>query len=236
MKNFNSFAIVLITIFTLGSGARAQQTVFNVPTADVLNRGKAYFELDVSVKPNDQDALQKFSSFVPRFVVGVGSNVEVGLNVLGNIQPGADNTTLVGAVKWRFYQNEKNGWSAFTGCHLYIPVKNKSYDVGTYTYLAVAKTINKTRLTAGGYVASKNVFAPNAVRGGGQFGFEQTVTSKLNINADWFTGKNASGYLTTGAAYKLTKKLTGVAAYSFGNANLSKGNHYMYFELGYNFN
>jgi hypothetical protein len=40
-------------------------------------------------------------------------------------------------------------------------------------------------------------------------------------NADWFTGKHAAGYVTMGAAYKLTGKLTGVAAYSIGNANAS---------------
>jgi len=27
-----------------------------------------------------------------------------------------------------------------------------------------------------------------------------------------------------------------VAAYSIGNANASHGNHFLYFELGYNFN
>jgi hypothetical protein len=58
----------------------------------------------------------------------------------------------------------------------------------------------------------------------------------LNINADWFTGKHANGYLTTGAAFNLTNKLTGVAAYSFGNSNVTHRNHFMYFELGYNFN
>jgi hypothetical protein len=220
----------------LAARANAQQTIFNVPTADVLDPGKVYFELDISAKPNNQEAIGRFSSFVPRIVVGVGGNVEVGLNVLGNIQPGNDPTTLVPVVKWRFYQNEKKGWSVFAGNHFYIPVRNRSYNFGTHTYVAVAKTVNKTRLTAGGFVFSKNVVAANAARGGGQFGLEQAINSKLNINADWFTGKHANGYLTTGVAYKLTKKLTGVAAYSFGNANLSEGNHYMYFELGYNFN
>ncbi len=227
--------IFLAIILTAAIDVAAQQTVFNVPTADVLEKGKAYFELDVSAKPNDQEAARRFSSFVPRIVVGVGGNVEVGLNVTGNIQPGADATTLVPAVKWRFYRNEKSGWALFAGNHFYIPLRNATYNFGTHTYAAVAKTFNKTRLTAGGYVASKNVFAPGAVRGGGQFGFEQQINSKLNINADWFTGRHANGYLTTGAAYKLSKKLTGVAAYSFGNANLSKGNHFMYFEIGYNF-
>ncbi len=31
---------------------RGQQTIFNVPTTDVLDKGKVYVELDVPFKPN----------------------------------------------------------------------------------------------------------------------------------------------------------------------------------------
>ena len=81
------------------SATHAQQTIFNVPSTDVLDKGKVYGEFDASLKLNDSDAVNKFSSFVPRVVVGAGSNVEVGLNITGNIQPGADSTTLVPAIK-----------------------------------------------------------------------------------------------------------------------------------------
>jgi hypothetical protein len=219
------------------SNVRAQQTVFNVPTTDVLDKGKVYFELDISAKPNDSDALNKFSSFVPRLVVGAGSRVEVGLNILGNIQPGPDSTTLVPNIKWKFYQGKDNGWAIVAGAHLHVPVRNTAYNVGTYDYVQTSKTFKSgTRVGFGGHFFSKNVVAANANRAGGQFTFEQPVTKKLNFNADWFTGKHAAGYVTMGAAYKLTGKLTGVAAYSIGNANASKGNHFFYFELGYNFN
>jgi hypothetical protein len=236
MNTANTFVIVLISIFVFSIGVPAQQTIFNVPTADVLDKGKVYFELDASFKVNDQDALQKFSSFVPRVVVGVGGNVEVGLNVIGNIQPGADTTTLVPAIKWRFHKNEKNGWSFYAGNHFYIPVRNRSYNFGTHTYLAAAKTINKTRLTVGGWVASKNVFAPNAVRGGGMFGFEQTVNKYLSVNADWFTGRHSAGFFTPGIAFKPTLKITGYMGYSIGNDSAARGNHFFLFEFGYNFN
>lgn len=222
-------------MFTVGSAA-AQQTIFNVPTADVLDRGKVYFELDASFKFNCQPALCKFSSFVPRIVVGTGHNVEVGLNVIGNVQPGADTTTLVPVIKWRFYQNEKKGWALFAGNHFYIPVRNKSFNFGTYTYVAAAKTINKTRLTAGGYVASRNVFATQAVRGGGQFGFEQAVTKNFNVIADWYTGKHSAGYFTPGISFKASPKVTGYLGYSIGNASAAKGNHFFLFEFGYNLN
>jgi hypothetical protein len=230
--------LVLCTAVLLGSAffVSAQQTIFNVPSTDLMGRGKVYGELDASFKPTDSEVVGNFSSFVPRFVVGVGGNVEVGLNVTGNIQPGADSTTLVPTVKWKFYENEKKDTALIAGTNFYIPVRNRSYDIGTYSYVEVSKSINKIRLTAGGYVASSNVFASGAVRAGGQFGVEQTVNSKFTIAADWITGKHTSGYFTPGVIYKPTPRVTTYWSYSIGNADASRGNHFFLFELGYNFN
>ena len=231
------FSLVSLVLFCGAlSLVQGQQTVFNVPTTDVLDKGKVYFELDISAKPNNSDALNKFSSFVPRLVIGAGSGVEVGLNVLGNVQPGPDSTTLSPALKWKVYDGKDNGWAVAVGDNVFIPVRNKSYNFGTYAYTMVQKTFKtKTRAGFGGYLFSKNVVAANANRAGGQFTFEQPVTDKFGVAADWFTGKHANGLFTSGGYYKLTKKLTGYAAYSVGNANASKGNHFFYFELGYNF-
>ena len=226
----------MVLIFLTGTIANAQQTIFNVPTSDVLDVGKVYVELDASFKTNDEDALRKFSSFVPRLVVGVGGNVEVGLNVTGNIQPGADSTTLVPTVKWKFYKNEKKQFALFGGTNVYIPVRNRAYNIGSYSYIALSKTIKKSRITAGGFVASKNVFAPNAVRGGGQFGFEQSVNSKLTVAADWVTGRHASGYFTPGVIYKPHPKVTTYLSYSIGNDKDAAGNHFFLLEVGYNIN
>ena len=228
------FLFIFSTMFRLN--ANAQQTIFNVPTTDVLDKGKVYVELDAAFKTNNAGALNKFSSFVPRIVVGVGGKLEIGLNVSGNIQPGADATTLVPTAKWKFYENEKKNTALIAGTNVFIPIRKRAYKFGTYSYLAGSKTINKTRLTAGGYVASKNVFAPNAVRGGGQFGIEQTVNSKLTFAADWITGKHASGYFSPGVIYKPHPKITSYFSYSIGNANVRRGNHFFLFELGYNFN
>lgn len=237
MKWFTYFFIFAF-IFTLllGIEARPQQTIFNVPTVDVLDRGKVYVELDAAFKPTDQSGLSRFSSFVPRVVIGTGSDVEVGLNVTGNIQPGADSTTLVPIVKYRFYHNEKTKMSLIAGSNFYIPVRNRGYKFGTWTYVAGAKTFGGTRLTAGTYLASKNVFAPKAVRAGGQFGVEHTINDKFSVAADWITGKHANGYITPGVIYKPHPKVTTYWSYSIGNSGVSNGNHYFLFELGYNFN
>lgn len=211
----------------------AQQTLFNVPSADVLDRGKVYAEVDIPFRV----AEPRFSSFVPRVVVGVGGRVEVGLNLAGNIQPGADATTLVPAVKWKAYDGGENGWAFVVGNNLFIPVRNRSYRLGNYAYAEVGKTFNsRTRVTAGGYHFTKSVVAPNAQRAGGQFGFEQPVTKNFQFQADWYTGNHTNGYFTPGFAYKLNTKLTGYFGYSLGNRNVTHGNHFLYAEVGFNFN
>jgi hypothetical protein len=229
------FVFLIFTAAVFVPRANAQQTIFNVPSTDVLGKGKVYGELDAAFKFNRQDALGKFSSFVPRVVVGTGGKVEVGLNVAGNIQPGADSTTLVPSVKWKFYQNETNAVALIAGTNVYIPVRNRAYNIGSYSYVAGSKTINKTRLTAGGYYFSKNVVA-TAGRGGGQFAVEQTINPKFSVAADWITGKHASGYFTPGLIYKPTPKTTAYFGYSLGNTQFRQGNHFFLFEIGYNFN
>jgi len=222
---------------TLSIQAHAQQTVFNVPTTDVLDKGKVYFELDVSAKPNDSTAVGSFSSFVPRLVVGAGHHIEAGVNLLGNVQPGPDSTTVAPTIKWKVYDGKDNGWATVIGDNLFIPVRNRAYNAGTYTYAMTQKTFNKsTRVGFGGYFFSRNVVAANANRAGGQFTFEQPLNKKVTIAADWFTGKHSAGYFSPGVVFKVGTKITGYASYSIGNQNASRGNHYFLLEFGYNFN
>jgi hypothetical protein len=231
-----NLSVLAVFFFGVLSQAQAQQTIFNVPSADVLDRGKVYAELDVSFKPTDAGAVSKFSSFVPRVVVGAGRNVEVGLNITGNIQPGADSTTLVPAIKWRPYQGKGNGVAIVVGDHVFIPVRNRAYNAGNYVYAELSKTFKGgTRLTAGGYDFTRSVVA-SANRAGGQFGFEQPLNKKVTFAADWFTGKHSAGYFTPGVVFKAGPRLTGYAGYSIGNQNAAQGNHFFLLEVGYNFN
>lgn len=230
---------VLVLLLMLPATGYAQQTIFNVPSSDVLDKGKVYGELDATFKPNDDasNVVGRFSSFVPRVVVGTGGRVEVGLNVTGNIQPGPDSTTLVPAIKYKAYDGGDNGWSIVLGDNVFIPVRNKSYNVGNYVYAQVSKTFKtKTRLTAGGYHFSDNVVAAGAQRAGGQFGFEQPITDKFGVAADWYTGKHAAGYFTPGFNFKPHPQVTGYAGYSIGNTGASNGNHFFYTAVGVNFN
>jgi hypothetical protein len=229
-------AIFLTVVLMAPLEVHAQQTIFNVPTTDVLERGKVYAELDASLKPTDGALVSKFFSFVPRVVIGAGSRVEFGLNITGNIQPGPDATTLVPTIKWKPYQGKDSGWAFVVGDNLFVPVRHRAYNAGNYVYAEMSKTFKSgTRVTVGGYDFTQNVVT-SANRAGGQFGFEQSLNKTVTFAADWFTGKHAAGYLTPGLVFKVGPKVTAYTGYSIGNQNPSKGNHFFLLELGCNFN
>jgi opacity protein-like surface antigen len=229
--------ILLVLACALGKSAAAQQTIVNVPSTDILDKGKVYLEFDASYKfdKDVSNTVNRFSSFVPRVVVGIGNKIEVGMNIIGNIQPGADATTLVPTIKAKVL--DKESWAIVTGANIYIPVRNRAYKLGSYTYLQASKTLkSNTRLTFGGYHTSKNVFASGAQRAGGQFAIEQSINSKFSIGADWITGKHAAGYLTPVLTYKPHPKVAIYQGYSIGNADVTRGNHFFYTAIGINLN
>ncbi len=117
----------------------AQQTIFNVPSTDVLDRGKIYAQLDVPFKPNDSDSVSRFSSFVPRIVAGAGRRTEVGLNVAGNIQPGPDQTTLVPMIKHKLYDGGDISFALIAANKLFVPDRNRASRLGNYTLTPITR-------------------------------------------------------------------------------------------------
>jgi len=223
------FSLLLVTLFGART-VRAQETVFDVPSADILDKGKVYGELDGTAQPTTA-----FFTYTPRVVVGISHNVELGLNFNGLSSPTIGQLVASPTVKWRLWNRPNDGWSFYVGDDLSFPVRERTYSVGNYIYAAFAKQWKHTRISAGAYDYTQHVVA-QANRAGGQFTFEQQLSSYLTLAAEWYTGNTDVGYVNSGLIYKATQKLTLYAAYQVGNANVSKGNHQFLWEIGYNFN
>ncbi|HEY6264261.1 MAG TPA: hypothetical protein VIW93_05620 [Candidatus Acidoferrum sp.] len=224
------FLLLLLVIFSV-RGAYAQQTVFDVPSADILDKGKVYFEQDGTVRVVDP-----YATFTPRVVVGIGHQIEVGVNFDGLSAPTVNELDISPTAKWRIWKARTSGWSFLVGDDLFLPVYQRSYDAGNYAYAFFAKEWKHgTRISAGGYDFTRNVVATGN-RAGGQFTIEQTLNKRLTLASEWYTGNSAVGYVNTGAVIKLTQKLTLYTAYQIGNTGVSAGNHQFLWEIGYNFN
>lgn len=226
LKSYLPFLVLFAASSTYG-----QQTVFDVPSADVLDKGKVYFELDGTVRPVDF-----LSTFTPRVVVGLGHQIEVGVNLNGLSAPAIGQLEISPTVKWRIWDQQSSGWLLYIGDDIFFPVRERTYNAGNYFYACFAKEWRHgPRIGFGGYDFTRNVVATGN-RAGGQFTFEQRVSNRLTLAAEWYTGNQAAGYVNPGAIVKLTPKLTLYAAYQMGNAGITSGNHQFLWEIGYNFN
>ena len=218
-------ALVFAVVFGAGT-ARAQQTLFNVPSADVLDKGKTYVEVD-DLYGGDPDV----QVITIRGVQGLGGRVEAGVNLGGFVQPGRSTPTIVPNVKWQPYRTDT--FFVTTGAlGLFYLRGSKDGDPAALVYSHVAwRAPTKTRLTAGAWAASDGYAGPGAERGG-LFGFEQPLGRTLTVAADWFTGKNGLGYFTPGV-FVAAGAVTIYAGYSIKNGD-SKGNGLLA-ELGVTF-
>lgn len=227
-------SVLLVLVLAALLSARCaigQETIFNVPSGDILDKAKVYGEFDFGYLWNASSG-----TYAPRVVAGIGHRIEIGMNLNGISSPGPSQATPTPTLKWKMYDGANNGWNFLVGDDLFIPVQNRAYDIGNYVYAELTKTLKtQTRLTFGAFDFTAEVVAQGN-KGGGQFGIEQPIGKRLTLAADWFTGKHSAGYFTPGAAIKVTKKLTAYTAYEIGNSGVTAGNHLVLLELGWNFN
>src|SRR2546429_7144692 len=105
--------------------AMAQSTILNVPSSDVVSAKKLYAEFDF-ITNYAWERNGSFQNYLPRAVVGIGHNVEVGANVSYTHVSGESQPIEVQPnIKWRFFSNEANGTAAAVGCMLYAPVTDR---------------------------------------------------------------------------------------------------------------
>ena len=216
--------------------ALAQQTIFNVPSADVLNPGKLYVETDELFRPTAPE----FSSTTIRGVVGLFPRAEAGVNFGGLIAPGPAVPTATVAVK---LQPVRIGDFAVTAGGYGLFYLRGSQDGGPagmgYGFVSYRLPKLGTRIELGGWYASAGfVHPPHRVFGSSTGGalatFEQPLpwVKGLTVAADWWSGENAIGYVSPGLIYTFGH-WTAYAAYSIKNGD-TKGNAGL-IELGYAF-
>src|SRR6185503_5858428 len=127
-KTIFIFPAVALLCFglTSSSSTKAQTTLMNVPSTDVVAAKKVYVEMDFLTNYAWQRE-GSFQNYIPRTVIGLPKNLEAGVNVSFTHVTGEDSPVEVQPnVKWQFYSNENNGMAAAVGCVLFTPITNRA--------------------------------------------------------------------------------------------------------------
>jgi len=215
------YLTVLVVLLSFGAqAARAQSTLVTIPSTDVVSAGAVYLEFDY-ISHYASHHHGGFQTYQPRVAVGVGHNVEVGVNVVytdgfGVKQP----IELQPNIKWRFYQNEQRRVSAVAGVMLYAPVTHRA---GTNTFVMLYALVSKKmegkfgpRLTGGGYALPGREDGTGA-KAGAMAGYEQPLARRVSFVVDWASGRNRFGYVTPGLSFATTQHSNLYTGYSVGN-------------------
>lgn len=214
----------------LAAPSSGQQTIFNVPSADVLDPGKVYLEVDELFRPTDPE----FSSTTVRGVFGAIPRMEVGVNFGGLNSPGRVTPTATVAVKIRPVRTGDFSLTA-GGYGLFFLKGSEDGNPAGLGYGFASYRIPKlgTRIELGGWYSSAGYAKPKST-GGALATFEQPLpwVQGLTLAADWWSGENAIGYVSPGLIYSF-EHWTAYAAYTMKNGD-SKGNGGLV-ELGYLF-
>jgi hypothetical protein len=226
---------VAFSSFLLSQHAVAQSTLMNVPSTDVVAAKKVYVEMDFLTNYAWQRE-GAFQNYIPRTVIGVGRNVEAGVNVsFTHISgEGSQPIEVQPNVKWQFYSNEENGTAGAVGCVLYAPVTHRA---GTDTlgqcYAVASKKFNGKygpRFTGGGY-GLIYAGADQHTKGGAIVGYEQPLASKVLLIVDWFSGDNRFGYVSPGLSFTTSKNSALTTGYAIANHGRGKNALFAYYGI-----
>lgn len=238
-------ALTVAAVLGFGSAARAQSTIFNIPTTDTVTPKKGYFEFDYLVQTPATEGSDRVQVFAPRIVVGLAPNLEVGANIF-NYHLGGDDSLFSyfqPNAKYRFYSNDDSGIAASAGFLYYTPINHRD---GTDSYGLVYANFSKKvksgnygpRLTVGPYGIVGAADSYYGTKAGAIVGFEQPLSSRVSFVADWFSGVSGFGYFTPGISIVLPKNGLLNIGYALGNDSYSdpaNNNRYFFAYYGITF-
>lgn len=218
MRFINFFLIVIIFCLSF-TRVFAQQTIFNVPSADVTEKGHIFLQEEGQFRSWNPDAFFVSTSYS---ALGVGHNTELDATLFNVGAPATQSITLgvgfksaipIPGLKEKFPERE---FKIILGDEVLIGLENNS--VGNWAYAELSGKVPKlnTRLTGGISYGTRQVFGIDNV----SFvaGVEQPITKKLALQADWFSGaEHFAGFLIVGFNYKLPKNTTLYAGYQIPN-------------------
>lgn len=209
--------LVLAACNLMFSAGYGQQTIFNVPSADVTPKGQVFLEHDSLFRPWDgNDAYWQGTHYT---ALGTGYNTELEVTLFNVATPPSDNIALgvgfksvIPLMAGRYPKHELK----LTVGEM-IPVSLEGKDVGNWTYGHVSFRLPrlKTRFTAGVQTATRQIFGQPVTGFAG--GIEQPLTKRLNVAIDWFTGTHGAGVMVPGVCYRFFRQGTVCAAYQLSD-------------------
>lgn len=216
------YIFLFVFVVFINAKAYSMQTVFNVPSADVTEKGHVFLQEEAQFKPWNPDSYYYSTTYS---AVGIGHNTEIDATLFNVASPASENISMgigfksaipIPGLKEKYPERE---FKFTVGSNLLIGLEGNGVGNWSYAHLSGRLPVTKTRLTAGVSYGGRQVFGVNST----SFiaAVEQPVTKKFSVIGDWFSGsEHWAGYLIVGGSYALPKNMTIYAGYQIPNSDL----------------
>lgn len=229
---FRAAFFLCIMMFAAGA-AFGQTTLFNIPTADTLQRGSWGLEGDFVTKPvSYRDG--GYQTYGYRVAYGLTNKTEIGSNFYLTYDGDKTSAQAEFSLKHNVYRNERLGVTVSGGAVAFVPLRARGTDKTSVMVYGVAsksiEPLNGLTVTGGAY----HVFGGSDDFGdktGAIVGVNQPIAGRLSFVADWFSGKNRLGYASAGLNFNVTKRQYLTTGYSFGNSGRGNNSFAAYYGI-----
>ena len=223
MGRKNNIQIIFITIFFLLmffsiNEAYAQQTLFNVPSADVTEKGMIFVQQEGQFS-------DKFGLFTSYGAYGIGKNTEIDLTLFGVGTKKVRNEVLGFGFKTFIPLHEKSETKLTFGTLLPVSLRGNGIGGSAYSHLSARLPKLKTRFTAGGFVGTTTVFGRDFISFIGAV--EQPINKKFGLQVEWYSGKHSNGFLIPGFYYNFPQNATLWVGYQIHNNKVNGDNGFV---------
>ena len=212
MSHYLKYSLIIVVSLLLlissKKSAFAQQTIFNVPSADVTEKGQLFLE-------HESQFSDKFGLFTHYAAFGIGKHTALNLTLSGvgthNIR---DEVLGIGSkTVWPLHEKSE---TKFTAGYL-VPISLRGNGVGGYAYSHFSTRLPKikTRITSGVLVGTTVILGRDVVSYIG--GIEQPITKKLNLLLEYTSGKHPAALLIGGFSYRLPLNWIFIGGYQIPN-------------------
>jgi len=215
----NRIFLILFCICISCIRAEATQTIFNVPSADVTEKGHLFLQQEAQFNGSNPNSFLYSTTYS---AIGIGHNTEIDATLFNVASPATQNISIgvgfksaipIPGLKEKFPERE---FKFTVGSNLLLGLEGNG--VGNWSYAHLSGRVPKlnTRLTAGMSYGTRQVFGQETTA----FiaGVEQPLSKKLTLIGDWYSGdEHWAGYLITGFSYALPKNTTIYAGYQIPN-------------------
>ncbi len=211
----------------------AQQTIFNVPSADITAQKGVYLEHESQFRAWGDGRYWYGTDYL---AVGAGFHTEIDMTLYNTTVPASGNRTLGVGFKAGIpvTKTDPNSLQVTVGYQQLFSLDHQGIGYWAYSHLSGTFRKTNTRLTLGTSTGTKQLFGINTTHV--IAGFEQPLSRRVSLLADWYSGRHGLGYATAGASIALSKTpLTIYVGYQVPNHEALAGKQGLTLEIGGSF-